>query len=97
MAGAQGQVEVRETPYPVIRGARRVCVPIRRVPRGAGVRMSPEPATVTAPPAGQAFGSTVQARRHTMQERACHVHLAKKIRSDWRSMVQPMNLLNRID
>ena len=72
MAGAQGQVELRETPYPVIRGARRVCVPIRRVPRGAGVRMSPEPATVTAPPAGQAFGCTVQARRNTMQERACH-------------------------
>ena len=39
MAGAQGQVELRETPALVIGDARRVCVPIRRVlrtRRGAG-------------------------------------------------------------
>jgi hypothetical protein len=39
MAGAQGQIEVRETPDLVIGDARRVCVPIRRVLRtcrGAG-------------------------------------------------------------
>jgi hypothetical protein len=37
-----------------------------------GVRMSSEPATVTAPPGGQAFGCTVQALRNTMPERARH-------------------------
>ena len=50
----------------------RVCVLIRRVPRREGVRMSSEPATVTASPAGEAFGCTVQARPNTMQKRARH-------------------------
>ena len=54
------------------RAAGRARVLIGRVPRGEGMRMSSEPATVTAPPAGQAFGCTVQALRNTMQERARH-------------------------
>src|SRR6266566_1264487 len=50
--GCPGPGRVAGDTLPGDRGARRVCVLTRRVPRGEGVRMSSEPATVTAAPGG---------------------------------------------